>query len=128
VIVVDTDILIWILRGNADVVQQFKAAVAATGGFVYITPVQVAEVFAGMREGEVIKTRDFLQSMLLLPLDYRIGEEAGTFLNQFKGSHGVTLADSMIAAATRCNALKIWTFNRKHYPMLDTNDFWEPSD
>jgi hypothetical protein len=58
-------------------------------------------------------------------LDYRAGEEAGTFLNQFRSSHNVTLADTMVAAATRINAFKIWTLNRKHYPMLDRVDFWE---
>ena len=125
-IVVDTDILIWILRGRKDIAKQFKSAVREANGFIYITPIQVAEVFAGMREGEVLKTREFLESLLVLPLDYRVGEEAGTFLNQFKASHGVTLADSMIAAAARINAFRMWTLNRKHYPMLDPYDYWEP--
>ncbi|MBN2552327.1 MAG: PIN domain-containing protein, partial [Spirochaetales bacterium] len=100
-IVADTDILIWILRGRTDIAEAFKETVSTANGFVYVTPIQVAEVFAGIRQGEILKTRMFLESLLLLPLDYRIGEEAGAFLNQFKASHGVTLADAMIAAATR---------------------------
>jgi predicted nucleic acid-binding protein len=124
-IVVDTDILIWVLRGRTDIAEQFKETVTAAKGFVYITPIQVAEIFAGIRKSEILKTKEFLESLLLLPLDYRAGEEAGTFLNQFRSSHDVTLADTMIAAATRINAFKIWTLNRKHYPMLDRSDFWE---
>jgi hypothetical protein len=124
-IVVDTDILIWVLRGRTDIAGQFKETATAAKGFVYITPIQVAEVFAGIRKSEILKTKEFLESLLLLPLDYRAGEEAGTFLNQFRSSHNVTLADTMVAAATRINAFKIWTLNRKHYPMLDRVDFWE---
>ena len=124
-IVVDTDILIGVLRGRTDIAEQFKETVTAAKGLVYITPIQVAEVFAGIRNSEILKTKEFLESLLLLPLDYRAGEEAGTFLNQFRSSHNVTLADTMVAAATRINAFKIWTLNRKHYPMLDRVDFWE---
>ena len=124
-IVIDTDILIWILRGKTDVADQFKETVSATKGFVYITPIQVAEVFAGIRDGELLKTEEFLDSLLRLPLDYRAGREAGSFLNQFKASHNTTLADSLIAAVTRINAFKLWTLNRKHYPMLEPADFWE---
>jgi hypothetical protein len=108
-----------------EIAEQFKETVSAARGFIYITPIQVAEVFAGVRQGELLKTQEFLDSLLLLPLDYRAGREAGSFLNQFKASHNITLADSMIAAATRINAFKLWTLNRKHYPMLDPNDFWE---
>jgi predicted nucleic acid-binding protein len=125
-VLIDTDILIWILRDREDIVASFKSTVEAARGFLYITPVQVAEIFTGMRENEELSTKEFLESFILISLDYNIGETAGLYMNQFGKSHGLTLADALIASAARKNALKLWTLNRKHYPMLEADDFWKP--
>ncbi len=37
-VIVDTDILIWILRDQEDIVSSFKDTVVKVKGFVYITP------------------------------------------------------------------------------------------
>ncbi len=66
-----------------------------------------------------------MESFIPISLDYTIGETAGLFINQFSKSYGITLSDVLIASAARKNALKLWTLNRKHYPMLENSDFWE---
>lgn len=38
-------------------------------------------------------------------------------------SHNVTLADALVAACSRVNNLKLWTMNKKHYPMLEEDEF-----
>jgi len=67
----------------------------------------------------------FLDSLLHLQLDDQIGKTAGEYINVYGKSHAVTLADALIAAAAKTNSLKIWTLNRKHYPMLGDKDFIE---
>ena len=33
--------------------------------------------------------------------------------------HGVELADALVAAAATTSGVRLWTLNRKHYPMPD---------
>ncbi len=44
-------------------------------------------------------------------------------MQTYRKSHHVTLSDSLIAASTVLNNLKIWTLNKKHYPMISQKDF-----
>lgn len=49
-IVIDSDVLIWILRENETVKTRFTEIVVETNGYVFMTPVQVAEIHAGIKE------------------------------------------------------------------------------
>jgi predicted nucleic acid-binding protein len=51
------------------------------------------------------------------------GKLAGEFMNRYRKFHNVTLADALVAASARLNNLKLWTNNKKHYPMLDGDEF-----
>ena len=59
-IVIDTDVLIWLLRGNEKVKEMFKRAIEETEGLLYITPVQIAEIHAGMRKKKEKKQKNYL--------------------------------------------------------------------
>jgi predicted nucleic acid-binding protein len=122
-IVVDTDVLIWILRGQANYKRKFENVVQNSQGNVYITPIQVAEIMAGVRQSERKKVETFLESLSIIPIDRDIGKMAGDFIQQYGKSHQVTLADACIAAATRTNSFRLWTINKKHYPMMDREQF-----
>jgi hypothetical protein len=37
----------------------------------------------------------------------------------FGRSHGVEIADALVAAAASTAGLHLWTLNREHYPMPD---------
>jgi len=117
-ILVDTDVLIWILRGKKEVVEKFRKLVVQHNGLIFITPVQVAEIYAGLREKEKDKVISFLQSLRTIIIDYEIGKLAGEFMNKYKKSHNLTLADSLIAASAKIHSCKLWTLNKKHYPMF----------
>jgi predicted nucleic acid-binding protein len=124
-IVVDTDILIWILKGNEAIKRGFTELVLETKGHVFITPVQTAEIYAGIKEKEKIKTENFLQSFNIIEIDKQVGKLAGEFINNYGKSHNVTLADALIGAAAKVNGFKLWTLNKKHYPMFEDNEFLE---
>jgi predicted nucleic acid-binding protein len=49
---------------------------------------------------------------------YEIGKIAGDFMRVYRKSHSVELGDALIAGCTIKYDFKLWTFNRKHYPML----------
>lgn len=91
----------------------------------FCTPISWAEVYAGVRPEEEKPTRAFFEARGELPLDGRIGRQAGAYLARYAHSHGVEIADALIAAATTTSGLRLWTLNRKHYPMEDLR-FFEP--
>jgi predicted nucleic acid-binding protein len=42
---------------------------------------------------------------------------------QFHASHAVELGDALIAATASVHTLRLWTRNRKHFPMRDAHHF-----
>lgn len=124
-VVVDSDVIIWILRGDRQIADRFKSAVVENTGKVFVTPVQLAEVFAGILPKEKAVVDDFFESLEVLAIDERSGKLAGEFLNKFGKSHNVTLVDAFIAAVSRVNGCELWTRNRKHYPMFKEADFYQ---
>lgn len=120
----DSDVIIEILRGRSRIVE---AATTLEGGGVptYITPVSVAEVHAGLRAGEEPLTEAFFGARGLVVINAGVGRRAGAYLARYAKSHGVELADALVAAAATTSGLRLWTLNRKHYPMPDVT-FHEP--
>jgi hypothetical protein len=47
------------------------------------------------------------------------------YIARYSRSHGVEIADALVAAAAATTGLRLWTLNRKHYPMPDVR-FYEP--
>ena len=124
-VVFDSDVIIEILRGRRAVV---VAAVALEQSPIptFCTAISWAEVYAGMRPREESPTRAFLEARGEVVLDGRVGRQAGAYLARYARSHGVEIADALIAAAAVTSGLRLWTLNRKHYPMDDLQ-FFEPS-
>ena len=122
-ILIDSDIIIWILRGKSDIKDKLEGFIKDIEEKVFITPIQVSEIYAGLKEKERIDTALFLETIPCVDIDYQIGKLAGEFLNLYHKSHGITLSDSIIAACSKIYNLKLWTLNKKHYPMILKNDF-----
>ncbi len=110
--------MIDILRGRGDVVQAIERLEAA-GVPTYCTAITWAEVFAGVRAGEEAATQAFFEARHEVVLDAAIGRRAGGYLARYGRSHGVEIADALIAAAAAMAHLRLWTRNRRHYPMPD---------
>lgn len=122
-IIIDSDILIWLLRGDKKIKEEFKKTAEEESGLFCITPIQISEVLAGLREKERDRTELFLDSFNILDIDYKIGKIAGGFMNKYQKSHGIMIADALISACVAQYNTKLWTKNKKHYPMLGKKDF-----
>jgi hypothetical protein len=98
-----------------------KAATALEAGGVpsYCTAVAQAEVYAGVRPGEEPLTQAFFEARGEIVLDGAVGRRAGAYLARYARSHAVELADALVAAAATTSGVRLWTLNRKHYPMTD---------
>lgn len=121
----DSDVVIDILRGKEGPVSE-ERALCLSGVPVYCTAVTWAEVFAGLRRGEEEAARAFLEARGEVVLDAVAGRRAGIYLARYARSHGVAIADALIAAAATTVGLALWTENRRHYPMPDLA-FHEPA-
>jgi predicted nucleic acid-binding protein len=61
---------------------------------------------------------EFLTRTILLEVDERIAVRAGLMVRQYRKSHGVGLADAIIAATAEVEDARLATLNVKHFPML----------
>ena len=111
----DTDVLIDYLRGTTEAI----AYVEKNPGGFFISAMSVGELYAGVREG---KERDalevFLREFEVIPVNFQIAWRGGIFCRDYRKSHGVGLADALIAATAEVNQLTLVTMNQKHFPML----------
>ena len=121
-VVLDSDVIIEILRGARGTLQA-AIALEESGVPTFCTAISWAEIFAGVRRGEEAVTRAFFEARGEVALDGKIGRQAGDYLARYAKSHRVEIADALIAAAATTSGLRLWTLNRKHYPMQDLRFF-----
>ena len=114
----DSDVIIEVLRGDAEVVDAV-AVLEASGTPTYCSPINQAEIYAGIRPGEEAVTESFFLARGEVVLDAEVGRRAGGYLARHAESHGVRIADALIAAAAASSGLRLWTLNRRHYPMAN---------
>jgi predicted nucleic acid-binding protein len=91
----------------------------------YCTAIAWAEIYAGLRPGEEPITQAFFEARGEIVLDRQVGQRAGAYLARYSQSHGVELADALVAAAATTSGVHVWTLNRKHYPMSDVKFYGE---
>ena len=117
-ILLDSDVIIECLKGNIAVIEKLKE-LSQRAVIISYTPISTAEIYAGIREHERDKVKYFFDNLNGLPLGNEIGQKAGSYLQEFSKSHHVEIADAFIAAAAFINKAKLYTHNKKHYPMSD---------
>jgi predicted nucleic acid-binding protein len=120
----DSDVIIEILRGRSSLVDAARR-LESSGVPTYCSAVSVAEIHAALRAGEEVVTEAFFGARGEIILDGQVGRVAGSYLARYAGSHGLELGDALIAAAATSAGVRLWTRNRKHYPMPDLR-FHEP--
>jgi hypothetical protein len=122
-VLVDSDILIEVSRGrNADIISKWIELSNSDSAVLY-SPVSVAELWAGARPSEHDAINNLFRALTCIPIEEDAGRQAGAYLRQYRKSHGVEIADALIAAGAVANRAELWTLNRRHYPMKDLSFF-----
>ncbi len=117
-LLLDSDIIIELLRENRSIASELER-LRSSGWTIAYTPVAKAEIYHGIRSGEERAVERLFTACRSLPIDDAIGEQAGRYLAAYHKSHGVQIADALVAASARIHKAILFTLNRKHYPMKD---------
>ena len=118
-VLVDSDIVIEVCRERDRDLLSRWTELAHSDRTVLYSPVTAAELWTGVRASEREALTNFFRTLLCAPIDYETGRQAGSYLHQYRKSHGLELGDALIAAAAVLNHAELWTRNRKHYPMKE---------
>ena len=114
-ILLDTDIIVDFFRGHVK-------AVAFMNNYsdrIILSSIVVAELFAGAKgSAEQVALEDFVSHFRVVPVNVEIARAGGLYKSKFGKSHGVGLADAILAATVEAEHADLKTLNTKHYPML----------
>src|ERR1039458_8183148 len=90
------------------------------GNTLACCPINITEVYAGLRPQEEQNTKAFLRALELYPLTWPVAELAG-LLKRDHGKKGQTLnlGDVLIAATALHNRVPLLTDNTKDFPMKE---------
>ena len=122
-IVLDTDIVIHLLKKQAVILDRFVALYEDKVAML-ISPIVVAEIYAGAFTREHKQIEAFFGLCRLLELDSATAQMAGQYANQFrKARQGISMEDYLLAATAKMHHCPLWTGNLKHYPMEDIELF-----
>jgi hypothetical protein len=114
---IDTDVLIWNLRGNEKAAELLDHA----GGFV-VSAVSYMELVQGVRDKAelgVLRRSLHYWSARIQPLDQEISTRAIFLMETYALGHGLQLADALIASTAISLGATLITANDKHYRMID---------
>ena len=114
----DTDVLIWIFRGNEKAAKAVDASPDRA-----VSSVTYMELLQGARDKRELKS---IQSFLadfgfqMLPLSENIGHRAAIYMEEYALKCAMCVGDALVAATAVENHLVLCTGNRKHFtPIKD---------
>jgi predicted nucleic acid-binding protein len=116
-VLVDSDILIEVSRGRDSPTVAKWMELSESDALILFSPVSVAELWAGARPAEYPKLEALFHALVCVPAETSVGRKAGEYLRRYRKSHAVELGDALIAASAVASGARLWTRNRKHYPM-----------
>ena len=116
----DTDVLIWVLRGNAKAAGALDRTAQRA-----ISIVTYMELLQGARDKREVKAiKSFLVDMgfSVLPLTENIGHRASIYMEEYNLSTSISMGDALIAAAAIEASQQLFTANDKHYKAIKELD------
>lgn len=111
----DTDVMVDFLRGQSAAVSLVKTHADR----IILSSIVIAELYAGVRSADELATLDRLVALFRnVPVTAENARTAGLYKKRYTKSHGVGLADCIIAATAENEQADLLTLNIKHYPMF----------
>ncbi len=112
----DTDVLIWLLRGNRRAARVVEASAEPA-----VSIVTYMELLRGARnrsEARSLKSILSDNGFLVTPLTENVGHRAAVYIEEYASRAGLEVADALIAATAVETGTRLCTANRKHYLVI----------
>ena len=114
-ILLDTDVLVDFFRGYSKAV----TFVNTYSPRIILSSIVVAELYAGVKgDAELTVLENFVSLFHIVPVTVEIAKAGGLYKRDYGKSHGVGLADAILAATSEVENAELKTLNVKHYPMI----------
>ena len=114
--IIDTDILIDATNGHEDAIS-FLVGQQVEG--IQISVISAIELVVGCRDKvELTQTQKFLQDCTVRPITATASQIAYQLIESFYLSHGLIMADALIAATALEHDLTLCTRNTRHFRMI----------
>lgn len=115
---IDTDVLIWVLRGNKKYTQFLLKL--KDEDVLSISTITIAEIYKNIYPAEMVKTENLINEFQILEINVSIAKQAGLYWQQYAGKFtNLSLTDCLIAAAANVADAALVSLNLKHFPMRD---------
>jgi len=114
---IDSDVLIWHLRGERKALELLKRLRDDEQFDLWIGAMQRAEVVFFMRPAEESSTLLFLAQYQTASVDQQIIDKAGEIYRKWNPRSGTDVNDAILAATVLRTGGQIYTLNTKHYPL-----------
>lgn len=108
---VDSDIIIWLLRGREQEVNLLEKL--SKTGIPRCSVISIAEVRAGLVKHPEKILKQLKDIFSPVNVDFEIAERAGAFKQKYR----LDVADMLIAATAVETGSMLVTYNKKHFPM-----------
>ncbi len=115
-ILLDTNILIEILKGNPETGNKIKSFNQSLA----ISSISAMELYYGARDkAESKKLEKFIALFRIIHLNEAISRKSTALIRTYAKSHGLDIPDSLIAGTALVSGCKIYTYNLKDFKYID---------
>jgi len=115
-LIIDTDILIWYLRGDASAKEFVEQNIPFS-----VSSVTYMELIQGMKDkAEFRRFQKKFKSWKtdIIHIDQEVSSRAVFYVQEYALSHSMKMADALIAATAVQNSETLATANEKHYKFI----------
>lgn len=115
-ILLDTNILIEILKGNEKTIQKIESLHTA----LFISSITAMELYYGaLNKAEIKKLEKFIMLFKVLHIDKEISISSTKLIKTYAKSHTLDIPNSLIAATALEKELTLFTYNTKDFKYIN---------
>ncbi len=115
---IDTNIIIWVIRGNEiyeQILQRYKDQATLS-----ISTITIAEIHKNLYPTEITRTEEVLGEFEIHDVTESIAKQGGRYWQQYiKKFRNLHILDCLVAATAKEHDLHLLTLNTRHFPMKD---------
>ncbi len=116
-ILLDTNIIIELFKGNSETINLLKSINEENFSISIITSMELYYGALNKRELNIIKK--FLKNFELLPINEKISKISLDLIEKYSKSHGLEIPDALIAATAIYYDIPLLTYNRKDFKYIE---------